>query len=253
MDSQSRGQVLADVGVRLRFSRSWGNEEFTYKHIFTPRLGNLFRGGRHGTAEDDWVDLGFEDARADLRREQQALSLGFNTSLSRNGRSLLSADLNSFWSWREEDREITRELGRRQQRIPGKQQPANQRQRPCPLESEPLLSANSRFTYNFVERLWTDLSASLKYTPNRHLQLSWSSVLIPESDRNGIGENEEDWEHTARAMISGQPLHPTGGGVTMRPLGRSIDVINLSLSRRFTDGEWSVFATYGWDEDRRQR
>ena len=115
----------------------------------------------------------------------------------------------------------------------------------------PLFNTDSTFEYNFVQKRWTDLSMSLNYTPNRHLELSWSSVLIPDSDREGIGVNQDDWEHKAEATVYGN-RYTVGGGITMRPLGKDIDVYSLSIARRFTDGIVSVVGENSWDENGRE-
>ena len=250
VSQQSRVQAFGSAGVRLRLEREWGNDEIRYEHILTPRLGIAFTGAEHGDSGSEWTDLGFDDDRASLEDERQFITLGFNTSLTKNSRSLLSADVVSSWSWREEDQTSIRKFDDGTTETFTTNSPLIEIDGRLTFNPLATFKTTSTFTYNFVEKAWTDLSASIDYMPSRHVELSWSSVLIPDSDREGI-EEIEDWEHNARATFSGN-RYTVGGGVTMRPLGRDIDVYSLSVARRFTDGVITVVGEYSWDEQGRE-
>ena len=177
--------------------------------------------------------------------------LGFNTSLSKNSATSRARDVTSSWSWREHDQTYVRNLSDGGSETRKSNSPLIKIDGRLSFNPSPHFKTDSTFTYNFVQKHWTDLSTSLAYTPNQHLELSWSSVLIPDSDRNGIDANAEDWEHKAEAIVFGN-RYTVGAGITMRPLGRTIDVYSISLARRFTDGVISVVANYGWDEQGRE-
>ena len=197
------------------------------------------------------MDRPVEDERASLENTKRFLTLGFNTSLSKNSRSILSADIVSSWSWRDQDRSYVEQLDGGGNVTRNSDSPLIEIDGRISFNPSPLFTTDSTFVYNFVQKRWTDLSTSLNYTPNRHLELSWSSVLIPESDREGIGANQDDWEHKAEAIVYGN-RYTVGGGITMRPLGKDIDVYSLSVARRFTDGIVSVVGEYSWDESGRE-
>ncbi|TVR44184.1 MAG: hypothetical protein EA402_07710 [Planctomycetota bacterium] len=249
VESQHIWQPYAETGLRLRLVGEWGDEELRWRHVLTPRLGLELDGRPQGSEAEDWLDLRFADRRSQLPEERQLLTAGFTTNLSRLGRNVLSAEITGRFALRNEDRfGMRRNSDGTSDEVRSSTPLVDVRGR-LSLAPSPLVSASGTFIYDTILERWQELEADVQVLPHRRVVLGWTATLIPDGTRID-GDRQRDWEHRLRSRLIGN-RYTTESVFTLRPGGKTVDGIELSLGRRFTDGEAAVTAGYSWDEDGR--
>lgn len=219
---------LSDGGVSLRLRSDWGR----WTSVLTPRAGWDVRWNGEG---DTLPAYGFGDTRDSITENEHFWTVGFTTSLARQGSVAFSGGLLSRWAMRQKDREAVDTDGTVRTGTSALAQVLGNLH--GDLWSGTAIDANGTWDARLVR--WTAFDTAATWMANPHAGLRYSGTLVPATSSRAA-----QWQNQPGTVLLAD-RYRIDANITLIPGGADIDQYFVQLRRAMIDGGFYVnFAVY---------